>query len=99
MEHLVLGERGLPDEAIRQRLMTEDDLVFLTQDTEFEGTPKPYRSRVIISRLPQRIKTAQRVAAWHAALTTFIAAPPPGDLFELMENGMILPIEFYDIRE
>ena len=44
-EHIiVLGQRGIPDSAIRQRLMAEE-LVFLTNDTEFEDLPADYRAR------------------------------------------------------
>ena len=39
VEHIiVLGQRGLPDAMIRQRLALEE-IVFLTQDTEFEDLP------------------------------------------------------------
>ena len=54
-EHLiVLGKRGMPDAEIRRRLESEE-LIFLTHDTEFEDIPADLRSRVIISRLPQRL--------------------------------------------
>ncbi len=59
-EHIiVLGQRGIPDSAIRQRLMAEE-LVFLTNDTEFEDLPADYRAQVVISRVPQRLPTTRR---------------------------------------
>jgi len=60
-EHIiVLDQRGIPDSAIRQRLMAEE-LVFLTNDTEFEDLPADFRAQVVISRVPQRLPTR---SAW-----------------------------------
>ena len=40
VEHIIVsGRRGLADSAIRARLTVEDDLVFLTQDTECLDLP------------------------------------------------------------
>lgn len=51
LEHIiVLGQRGLPDAGIRQRLASEA-LVVLTQDTEFGDPPEDYGATVIISRV------------------------------------------------
>ena len=45
-EHIImLGKRGLPDSEIRKRLVKED-IVFLTQDTEFEALPSDRRAAV-----------------------------------------------------
>ncbi|MGH9036607.1 MAG: hypothetical protein ACRD0O_12670, partial [Acidimicrobiia bacterium] len=56
VEHLiVLGRRGLPDRAIRTRLVSEADLVFLTHDTEFEDLPQGTKGKTIISRVPQHL--------------------------------------------
>ena len=95
-EHIiVLGQRGIPDSAIRQRLMAEE-LVFLTNDTEFEDQPADYRAQVVISRVPQRLATARRVDIWFGALDGFLKAKPVGRLFDLYETGQILA---WTIRE
>jgi hypothetical protein len=71
--------------------MTSNELVLLTNDKEFADRPRFYRGRVIVSRVPQRIKTADRVEL--GALVAFLATPPPGDRFELLESGKIVPLE------
>jgi len=91
VDHLiVLGQRGLPDHAIRQRLATED-LIFLTQDTEFLDVPESYRAAVIVSRVRQDLPIAVRVDLWFGALKRFVAGRPTGTIFELLETGEIVP--------
>ena len=88
VEHIItLGQRGLPDTAIRARLVAEDDLVFVTQDTEFEDLPAGIQGVVIISRVPQRLSIAERVARWAAALEGFLADRPAGRLFDILPGG------------
>lgn len=94
VEHLVVsGERGLPDAAIRERLRLEEDLVFLTQDTEFEHLAEATRGVVIISRIPQSLPIQERVELWLQALVPFLEDPAPGSLFDLLPTGHITPIE------
>jgi predicted nuclease of predicted toxin-antitoxin system len=89
-EHvIVLGQRGMPDSALRQRLANEE-LVFLTNDTEFEDLAGDCRAQVVISRLPQHLPTSQRVEIWLKALEAFFARRPEGKLFDLMPDGEIL---------
>jgi hypothetical protein len=97
-EHiLALGQRGIPDSIIRQRLMAEE-LVFLTNDTEFENLPADYRAQVVISRVPQRLPTSRRVEIWFGALEGFLKAKPAGRLFDLYETGQILAWEIRESR-
>lgn len=97
-EHvIVLGQRGMPDSALRQRLASEE-LVFLTNDTEFEELAGDCRAQVIISRLPQRLPTSQRVEIWLKALEAFFARMPEGKLFDLMPEGEILAWEIRQLR-
>ena len=77
-----MGLRGLPDEAIRQRLAVEADLLFLTQDTEFAELPADTAATVLISRVPQAFPIARRVEVWEAALDGFLQHRPAGRLFE-----------------
>lgn len=89
-EHMIeLGRRGAPDAEIRERLAAEE-LVFLTHDTEFESIPADLRSQVIISRLPQRLPTRERVEIWFAALEAFEKRRPPEKLFDLQPSGEIV---------
>lgn len=82
----------MPDATLRERLAKEA-LVFLTNDTEFERLAGDIGSQVIISRLPQRLPTAQRVDIWMKALETFLARKPEGRLFELTPGGEIVAWE------
>jgi hypothetical protein len=93
-EHIiVLRQRGLSDTAIRARLVAEDDLVFVTQDSEFEVLPAGTRAAVVISRVPQRLPIAERVERWTAALEAFLTARPPGLLFEILPDGELVAWE------
>lgn len=96
-EHvIVLGQRGMPDSVLRQRLAAEE-LVFLTNDTEFEELAADCRAQVIISRLPQRLPTSQRVEIWLKALQAFFERKTAGKLFDLMPNGEIVAWEFKEL--
>jgi hypothetical protein len=91
-EHIIaLGQRGVSDAEIRRRLAGEEDLVFLTQDTEFEELSGILRGTVIISRIPQSRPIADRVGVWFAALETFVRDRPDGRLFDLLETGVVEP--------
>ncbi|MGH8564851.1 MAG: DUF5615 family PIN-like protein [Gammaproteobacteria bacterium] len=93
VEHIiVLGQRGLPDAVIRQRLALEE-IVFLTQDTEFEHLPADYRAVVIISRVRQNLPLRQRVDIWFKAIQDFLTRRPTGKLFELLATGEVVPCE------
>ncbi len=74
-EHIiVLGQRGIPDSAIRQRLMAEE-LVFLTNDTEFEDLPADYRAQVAAASDDETrrdmVRRARRVPQDEARGTAF----------------------------
>lgn len=95
-EHIiVLGQRGIPDAAIRQRLATEQ-LVFLTNDTEFEELAFDCQAQVIISRVPQNLPTRQRVEIWLGALESFLTRRPPEKLFDLLETGQLVPWQIHE---
>ena len=89
-EHIItLGRRGLPDAEIVARLAVEDDLVLVTQDTEFEDV-EVGAGRVIISRVPQSLPVRQRVEIWFGALSGFATDTPAGQLFDLLPTGQIV---------
>lgn len=86
-EHvIVLGQRGAPDSALRERLVAEE-LVLLTHDTEFENVPPDLRSQVVVSRVPQRLSIAERVEIWAGALERFAREGPTERLFDLLPSG------------
>jgi predicted nuclease of predicted toxin-antitoxin system len=98
VEHIiVLGQRGLPDAVIRQRLALEE-IVFLTQDTEFEDLPADYRAIVIISRVRQNLPIQQRVDIWFKAIQDFMTRKPTGKLFDLLETGEVMPWEIHKFQ-
>lgn len=60
-EHIIRsGQRGAPDRVIRARLDVEE-LVLLTNDTEFLRAPVPSSGWVIVSRVRQSRALAERV--------------------------------------
>lgn len=88
-EHIItLGRRGVPDAEIVARLAVEDDLVLVTQDTEFEDV-EVGAGRVIISRVPQSLPVRQRVEIWFGALSG-ATDTPAGQLFDLLPTGQIV---------
>ena len=96
VEHIiVLGQRGVRDSELRRRI-AEEDLVFLTHDTEFEDISSGYRGVVIISRVRQGLLIQQRVQLWFNAIKEFMARRPAGKLFDLLETGELVP---WEIRE
>lgn len=92
-DHIIaLGRRGMPDSQIRQRLVEEPDLVFVTQDTEFEELALDTTAAVIISRVPQHLRIADRVELWGSAIDAFVRDAPAGRLFELLPTGVLVPL-------
>ena len=97
VEHIiVLGQRGLPDASIRQRL-TIEALLFLTQDTKFEDLAGDTIGIVMISRVPRRLPIADRVETWYDALVKFLAGEHHHTLFEILETGVVMPFQIYTI--
>jgi len=96
-EHvIVLGQRGMPDAALREQLAKE---ALVSNDTEFEQLAGDIPAQVSISRLPQRLPTAQRVEIWLKALDAFLQRKPQGSLFDLMPDGEIVAWEIRPLRK
>ena len=97
-EHIiVLGHRGASDAALWTRLASEE-MVFLTQDSEFEVVPADFRSPVIVSQVPQRLPIAERVQVRRRALERFVREDPAERLFTLLPTGEILVWEIREIE-
>lgn len=94
-EHIiVLGQRGIKDSEIRKRLEREE-ILFLTQGTEFEDIAGDVRGIVIISRVRQNLPIQRRVDIWFNALQEFIVRQPVERLFDLLEDGRIIPWQIH----
>jgi predicted nuclease of predicted toxin-antitoxin system len=97
-EHIiVLGLRGTKDSELRKRLAREE-IILLTQDTEFEDVTANCRGQVIISRVRQNLPIHRRVDIWFKALQEFMTRQRPEKLFDLLENGQIVPWELRKIE-
>jgi hypothetical protein len=92
-EHIIAaGQRGLPDAQIVQRLLAEDDLIFLTEGTEFLDVKEP-AGATIVSRVAQALPIQRRIEIWFSALEDYVRDPPNGHLFELLASGKIVAWE------
>lgn len=95
VEHVIeLGLRGIKDSEIRKRL-TQEQIILLTQDTEFEEVAPDCLGKVIISRVRQNLPIQRRVEIWFSALQEFVIRQRPEKLFDLLENGQIVPWNVY----
>lgn len=91
-EHIIAsGQRGMSDPEIIERLRTEEDLVLLTQDADFEDL-QLRGVRVIISRVPQALPIGRRLELWNLALKRFIEEAPQGECFEILPFGELRPL-------
>lgn len=90
VEHIILlGMRGLPDARIRERLRKEH-LLFLTQDTEFEGLPHDWSGVVILSRIDQGLSIQQRVQLWESAVERILVLSEAAPFYELRRDGELI---------
>jgi predicted nuclease of predicted toxin-antitoxin system len=95
VEHIImLGQRGLPDAAIRGRI-SKEEIVFFTQDSEFEKMSADQQGIVLISRIRQSLPIQKRTEIWFSAIEKFMAEKPAGKLFELLETGEVVAWEVH----
>lgn len=91
-EHIIVsGRRGMSDAEIIERLASDEDLVFLTQDLEFESLRIIRGGKVIVSRVRQQLPIERRVEIWFEAVRAFLGSPPDEMIFELRESGEVVP--------
>jgi hypothetical protein len=76
----MLGQRGIPDSAIRERI-SKEEAVFLTQDSEFEKMLGDHQGLILISRVRQSLPIQKRTEIWFTAVEKFMAERPSGKLF------------------
>jgi Domain of unknown function (DUF5615) len=89
-EHIItLGWRGASDTRIRKRLQ-DARVLFLTQDEDFLfGAMVP--AVIIVSRVRQSRPLKDRIEVWRNGIKELLQASKPERLFELMDNGTLLP--------
>ena len=91
-EHIItMGWRGASDQQIRERLV-DRSVLFLTQDEDFL-LDKPTAATVVLSRVRQSRRLAERVQIWRQAIHELASTPRPEGLFELTDDGRLLPWE------
>ena len=92
VEHIItLGWRGASDRRIRQRLV-EKHLLFLTHDEDFLFD-EPTEALVVVSRVRQARRLAERVQIWRSAILDLAQNPRPERRFELMDDGSLVAWE------
>jgi hypothetical protein len=89
-QHIItLGRRGASDARIRERLQ-DDQVVFLTQDEDFLFG-EASRAIVVLSRVRQSRLLKDRIEIWRHCVRELLQASKPERLYELMDNGALLP--------
>ncbi len=90
VEHIItLGWRGASDSQIRGRL-SDSDLVFLTHDDDFLRGAK-VDAIVVVSRVRQSRRLADRIEIWRKAIASLSGIPQPQRVFELTDDGVLVP--------
>lgn len=94
VEHVItLGWRGASDTRVRTRL-SDANLIFLTQDDDFLHGAS-VASIVVVSRVRQARRLADRIEVWRAAVQPLLEAPKAQRVFELTDEGVLAP---YSVR-
>jgi hypothetical protein len=90
VEHIItLGIRGASDQAIRERL-SDANVIFLTQDDDFLSG-EVVAGVIVVSRVRQSRKLADRIRVWRTAVQTLLTEQPTARLFELTDDGALVP--------
>lgn len=90
VEHIItLGWRGASDSRIRERL-EDPNLIFLTQDEDFLFG-EAAKAVVVVSRVRQPRPLKERLVVWRTAITALGEPAQPEHLFELLDDGQLLP--------
>jgi hypothetical protein len=98
VDHIItLGWRGASDARIRTRLASADAL-FLTQDEDFL-LGESVAAIVVVSRVRQARRLAERIEIWRRAVVELVRIPRPGRLFELTDDGVLVPWRDADENE
>jgi hypothetical protein len=89
-DHIIsLNLRGVTDRRIREMLRA-DHLLFLTQDLEFLSESAS-TSVIVVSRVRQSRPLAERLSVWMQGMETLLHGEPVERLFELHDDGRLVP--------
>jgi hypothetical protein len=89
-DHIIsLGLRGVADRRIREMLRTEP-MLFLTQDVEFLETAASV-APIVVSRVHQSRPLTERMSLWLVAIQTLLRIETAERLFELTDDGKLIP--------
>lgn len=90
VDHIITLEmRGASDARIRERL-SEDKVIFLTQDDDFLSG-EPVAALIVVSRVRQSRKLADRIGVWRNAVQALLAMEQTTRTFELTDDGTLVP--------
>ena len=90
VDHIITLEmRGTSDARIRERL-SDAKLIFLTQDDDFLSG-QPVAAVIVVSRVRQSRKLTDRIRVWRDAVHALLAREQPTRLFELTDDGTLVP--------
>jgi predicted nuclease of predicted toxin-antitoxin system len=90
VEHIItLGWRGASDTRIRTRL-ADADVLFLTQDEDFLFG-ESVASIVVVSRVRQARRLSERIEVWRLAIRQLVSMIQTHRLFELTDEGLLMP--------
>ncbi len=94
VDHPILsGRRGLPDAHFAALVEHESDVVFLTQDSDFELATSPALGQLVVSRVRQTRPLAQRLEIWAAAFESLRVAPRLERRLKLLDDGRLIPLQ------
>lgn len=89
-DHIItLGWRGAPDTRIRERLK-DAETTFFTQDDDFLFG-EAVAAVVVLSRVRQSRPLKERIEVWRRAAGELARTSRSERLFELMDDGALLP--------
>lgn len=89
-DHIItMNWRGTSDARIRE-LLSDTDVVFLTHDDDFLAGPL-VAGTIIVSRVRQSRRLADRIEVWRKAITSLSATDPATRVFELTDAGVLEP--------
>jgi hypothetical protein len=89
-DHIItLGWRGAADSKIRQRLQ-DADLLFLSQDEDFLFG-ESVAAVIVLSRVRQSRRLKERTDLWRTTVRELTRTPRAERLFELLDNGVLIP--------
>jgi hypothetical protein len=96
-DHIItLGIRGATDDQIRDRLQDEG-VLFLTQDEDFLFG-ESVAAIVVLSRVRQARRLADRIEVWRTAVLDLTENRRPERLFELMDDGTLVPWQDHPVK-